>query len=81
MPGFDTYEWYGVFAPGNLPKPILTKLSRELARIIKLPEMSERLASQGALPVGNTSEEFAAFVRKEMDTWGKVAQKVGLKPD
>jgi len=81
MPGFDTYEWYGVFAPGNLPKPILAKLSTEIARIIKLPEMSERLASQGALPVGNTSEEFAAFVKREMATWGKVAQKVGLKPD
>jgi tripartite-type tricarboxylate transporter receptor subunit TctC len=81
MPGFDTYEWYGVFAPGNLPKPILAKLSTEIARIIKLPEMSERLASQGALPVGNTSDEFAAFVKREMATWGKVAQKVGLKPD
>jgi len=81
MPGFDTYEWYGVFAPGNLPQPILAKLSQEISRIIKLPEMSERLASQGALPVGNTSDEFAAFVKREMGTWGKVAQKVGLKPD
>jgi tripartite-type tricarboxylate transporter receptor subunit TctC len=81
MPGFDTYEWYGVFGPGNLPKPVLAKLSQEIARIVKLPEMSERLASQGALPIGNTSEEFAAFVKKEMATWGKVAQKVGLKPD
>src|ERR671919_671965 len=81
MPGFDTYEWYGVFGPGNMPKPVLAKLSQEIARIVKLPEMSERLASQGALPVGNTSDEFAAFVKKEMATWGKVAQKVGLKPD
>ncbi len=81
MPGFDTYEWYGVFAPGNLPKPILARLSQEISRIIKLPEMSERLASQGALPVGNSSDEFAAFVKREMATWGKVAQKVGLRPD
>jgi tripartite-type tricarboxylate transporter receptor subunit TctC len=81
MAGFDTYEWYGVFAPGNLPKPVLAKLSHEIARIIKLPEMSDRLASQGALPVGNSSDEFAAFVKREMATWGKVAQKVGLKPD
>ena len=81
MPGFDTYEWYGVFAPGNLPKPILARLSQEISRIIKLSEMSERLASQGALPVGNSSDEFAAFVKREMATWGKVAQKVGLKPD
>ena len=81
VPGFDTYEWYGVFAPGKLPKDVLAKLSREIARIIKLPDMSEKLSVQGAIPVGSTSEEFAAFVKKEMDTWGKVAQQVGLKPD
>jgi tripartite-type tricarboxylate transporter receptor subunit TctC len=79
--GFDTYEWYGVFAPGRMPKPVLAKLSGEIGRIIKLPEMSEKLAVQGAIPVGNSSEEFARFVRGEMDTWGKLAQKIGLKPD
>jgi len=81
LPGFDTYEWYGVFAPGNMPKDVLNKLSREIARIVNLPEMSEKLSVQGAIPVGNTSAEFTAFVKKEMDTWGKVAQQVGLKPD
>ena len=81
LPGFDTYEWYGVFAPGKLPKDVLAKLSQEIARIIKQPEMSEKLSAQGAIPVGSTPEEFDAFVRKEMETWGKVAQQVGLKPD
>jgi tripartite-type tricarboxylate transporter receptor subunit TctC len=81
MPGFDTYEWYGVFAPGRMPKPVLTKLSAEIARIIQLPEMSEKLAVQGAIPVGNSADEFARFVKREMDQWGKVAQKIGLKPD
>ncbi len=79
--GFDTYEWYGIFAPGKLPKDVLAKLSQEIARIIKLPDMSEKLSAQGAIPVGNTPEEFAAFVKREMETWGKVAQQVGLKPD
>ena len=81
LPGFDTFEWYGVFAPGKLPQDVLAKLSQEIARIIKLPDMSEKLSVQGAIPVGNTSAEFAAFVKREMDTWGKVAQQVGLKPD
>ena len=81
LPGFDTYEWYGVFAPGKLPKDVLAKLSQEIARIIKLPDMSEKLSVQGAIPVGNTPAEFSAFVKREMDTWGKVAQQVGLKPD
>ena len=81
LPGYDTYEWYGVFAPGKMPKDVLAKLSREIARIVKLPDVSEKLIAQGAIPVGNTPEEFAAFVKREMDTWGKVAQQVGLKPD
>ena len=81
LPGFDTYEWYGVFAPGSMPKPVLTKLSNEIARIIKLPEMSEKLAAQGAIPVGNSAEDFARFVKGEMAQWGKLAQKIGLKPD
>jgi tripartite-type tricarboxylate transporter receptor subunit TctC len=81
LPGFDTYEWYGVFAPGRMPKAVLMKLSGEIARIIQLPEMSDKLAAQGAIPVGNSAEEFARFVKSEMDQWGKVAQKIGLKPD
>jgi tripartite-type tricarboxylate transporter receptor subunit TctC len=81
LPGFDTYEWYGVFAPGRMPKDVLEKLSREIARIVNLPDMSEKLSVQGAIPVGNTPAEFSAFVKREMDTWGKVAQQVGLKPD
>jgi len=81
LSGFDTYEWYGVFAPGRMPKPVLAKLSQEIARIVQLPEMSEKLAIQGALPIGNTSDEFAAFVKKEMAQWGTLAQKIGLRPD
>ena len=81
LTGFDTYEWYGVFAPGKMPPDVLAKLSREIARIINLPDMSEKLSVQGAIPVGNTPAEFAAFVKREMNTWGKVAREVGLKPD
>jgi tripartite-type tricarboxylate transporter receptor subunit TctC len=81
LPGFDTYEWYGVFAPAGVPKDVLARLSGEIARIIKLPDMSEKLSAQGAIPVGNTPREFDAFVKREMGVWGKVAQQVGLKPD
>lgn len=81
LAGFDTYEWYGVFAPGRMPKPVLDKLSSEIGRIIQLPEMSEKLAIQGALPVGNSATDFSRFVKTEMDTWGKIAVKVGLRPD
>jgi tripartite-type tricarboxylate transporter receptor subunit TctC len=64
-----------------MPKAVLTKLSNEIARIIQLPEMREKLAVQGAIPVGNSADEFARFVKGEMNQWGKIAQKIGLKPD
>jgi tripartite-type tricarboxylate transporter receptor subunit TctC len=70
-----------VFAPANLPGDLLAKLSREIARIIKLPEMSEQLTAQGAIPVANSSDEFGAFIRQEMEVWGNLAQRVGLRPD
>ncbi len=81
VPNFDTAEWYGVFAPAHVPKPILNKLAGEIARIVKLPDVAEKLSAQGAIPVGSNAEAFARFVKAEMNLWGNVAQKLGMKPD
>jgi tripartite-type tricarboxylate transporter receptor subunit TctC len=80
-PGYDTYEWYGIFAPGRTPRAVVDKLSQEVARLLKLPDVSERIATLGAEPQGNTPAEFARFVRDEMERWGTLANKIGLKPD
>lgn len=80
FPGYDTYEWYGVFAPGKTPRDVVEKLSREIARIVKLPQVHERMSAQGADPQGNTPAEFDKFVRNEMNKWGTLAKKIGLKP-
>ncbi len=81
VPNFDTSEWYGVFAPANVPKPVLNKLAGEIARIVKMPDVAEKLSAQGAIPVGSSAEEFSRFVKAEMELWGNVARKIGLKPD
>lgn len=81
LPGYDTYEWYGIFAPARIPQPVLARLNAEINRIIKLPDVSERFLTLGAIPNGNTPEEFAAFLDAERKKWGPVAQKVELKPD
>jgi tripartite-type tricarboxylate transporter receptor subunit TctC len=78
---FDTSEWYGVFAPAGLSQPVLDKLAREIARIVKLPDVAEKLSAQGAIPVGSGADEFTRFVKAEMNLWGNVATKIGLKPD
>jgi tripartite-type tricarboxylate transporter receptor subunit TctC len=81
MTGWDTYEWYGIFGPAKMPRPIVEKLNTEINRIIKLPDVNERFLQLGAIPNGNTIEAFTAFLDRERKIWGPVAQKVGLKPN
>jgi tripartite-type tricarboxylate transporter receptor subunit TctC len=81
LPGWDTYEWYGIFGPAKIPRPVVLKLNAEINRIIKLPEVAERFLGLGAIPHGSTVEEFTAFLDGERKKWGPVAQKVGLRPN
>lgn len=72
VPGFEATAWIGLFAPAATPPAIINKLNREIARILKLPDIRERLAAQGAEPVGNTPQEFAVMIRAEIPKWKKV---------
>jgi tripartite-type tricarboxylate transporter receptor subunit TctC len=81
VPGFDTYEWYGVFAPAGIPKTVLAKLNRDIAGAVKIAEVSARMNSMGCIPTTNTPEEFSAFVKSEMEKWGGLARKVNLQPN
>ncbi len=81
LKGFETGSWFGVALPAGAPREIVTKLHAEVVRIIKLPEVTERIASEGADFVGNTPEEYTAFVKDEIATWGKVVKMSGAKVD
>jgi tripartite-type tricarboxylate transporter receptor subunit TctC len=81
LPGYDTYEWYGIFAPAKIPRPVLMKLNAEINRIIALPDMKEKMLALGTIPNGGSPEAFAAFLDVERRKWGPVAQKVGLTPN
>ncbi len=78
---YETYEWYGVFAPAKTPRETVLKLQREIATIVQTPTIAERIEAQGAEPVGNTPEQFSVFVKNEMVKWGKLAREIGLKPE
>jgi len=77
--GYEAGSWFGLLAPAGTPKDIVQKLSVETARILKLPEVNERLSALGATPVGGTPEEFAAFIRSEQAKWRKVIQQANIK--
>lgn len=78
VPGYEASSWFGLLAPAGTPKDIVQKLFTETARILKLPDVHERLSALGAAPVGGTPEEFAAFIRNEQAKWRKVIQQAGI---
>jgi len=78
-PNFISGSFYGLLAPAGTPQPMITKLHSELVKIIHSPESKARLESVGAFPVGSTAKEFAEYLRREVDTWGKVIRAHGIK--
>jgi len=81
FPGFEVVGWFGWVAPAATPIAIVDRLNREIVRILKLPDMRERLQGLGADPVGNTPQEFAAFIRSEHAKWARVIKQAGVKLD
>ena len=81
IPGFDGVAWIAFAAPAGTPKPIVDRLHAETVKILALPEIRERLVSLGTEPVGNTPEEFSAYLRSEIAKWGKVVKESGAKVD
>lgn len=74
-------QWVGVFAPARTPKDIVALLNREIAKALASADIKERFATIGFVPVGSSPEEFAALIRSDMETWGKVIRAGNLKPD
>lgn len=81
VPGFVSGSWQGVMAPAGVPKAIITKLNAEMVKIVKLPEIREKMAAQGAEPQTNTPEEFSAWFKSEIAQWGKVIAGGKIKVD
>jgi len=81
LPGYRAEAFQGMVVPAGVPQAIVTKLSAEVARIVRLPDVTERFQLDGAEPVGSTPKEFAAFLRAEMQKWSKVVKDAGIKPE
>jgi tripartite-type tricarboxylate transporter receptor subunit TctC len=81
VPGFAITQWYGMIAPAKTPPAIVTKISKEISRILHQPDVKEKLASDGADAVGNAPEAFGAHIKAEVAKYAKIVKLVGLKAE
>ncbi len=81
FPGFDTSLWFGLLAPAATPKDIIGKIHSDTVRALKLPDVQERIASQGADIVGSSPDEFAAFIAAESAKYARIIKQAGVKLD
>jgi tripartite-type tricarboxylate transporter receptor subunit TctC len=81
VPGFSVTSWFGMNAPAGTPTPIVERLNAEVAKALALPDVRERLAGFGAVPVRNSPAEFQAFIRSEIGKWAEVVKTSGAHVD
>jgi len=79
MPQVEADNWYGLVAPIATPQPILAKLHTAASEALRSPAVKDKLAAQAVIAVGNSSAEFAAYVKTEIDRWGQVINASGIK--
>lgn len=81
LKGYEVILWHGLVGPKNLPRPIVDRLNSDLNKILKTKDMQEKLAGDGVSAAGGTPEQFGTTIKRDIDTWRRVVQKAGVKPE
>ena len=81
LPGYESSAWFGLFAPGRMNPELAKRLSDAARAAIQSPEVRRRIEHEGAVPAGNSPQEFAKFVESEIVRWRTVVQYSGAKPE
>ena len=79
--GYEVVNWFGLFAPAGTPAPIVAWLNAEAVRVLAAADMKQRLAAEGAEPVGSTPAAFAAFIKDEMQRWSSAARAANIRAE
>ena len=80
VPGYEATQWFGMLAPAGTPRPIIDRLNHEMVKLLKSPEVRDRLIADGTDPAPTTPEEFGAYIKSETEKWTKVIKAAGIKP-
>jgi tripartite-type tricarboxylate transporter receptor subunit TctC len=78
LPDYKYDSWFGVMAPAGTPKPILDKISQDIALVLAMPDVKEKLNVQGSIPAPNTPEQFDAIIRSDTERYGKILRDAGV---
>jgi tripartite-type tricarboxylate transporter receptor subunit TctC len=81
LPGFEAATWYGALSPAGTPRSIIHRLNTEIGRLLQQSDTREQLATLGFDPLSSTPEEFSAYIRSELQKWGKVVRAVGASAE
>jgi len=79
LPDYEVDTWLALFAPAKTPEPIIARMQKEVARVVHLPEVKQKLLEQSADPVGSSPEELGRVVRTELKRWAEVIREAGIK--
>ena len=79
--GVEAYTWNGLMVPAGTPRDVVDRIARDASAALKQPELRDKLLGMGADPIGGTPEEFARMMKGEMDRWGPVIRRAGVKAD
>jgi tripartite-type tricarboxylate transporter receptor subunit TctC len=80
LPNYKYESWFGVLAPAGTPQPILTKVSQDIAKVLEMPDVREKLLAQGSIPAPNTPSEFDAIIKSDTERYGKILKDAGITP-
>jgi tripartite-type tricarboxylate transporter receptor subunit TctC len=78
-PGFEVESWRGTFVPAGTPRRIVARLNGEFVKVLKMPEIRERVTAAGFEPMTSTPEQLDAFSKSELAKWAKVAKAAGVR--
>ena len=81
FPGFEAGTWFGLLVPAGTPREVVGRLHADTAKAVRQPDVQKQLAGQGATTIGNTPEQFAAYIKSESAKWAKVLAASGVKAD
>lgn len=81
LPGFESGSIYGMFAPAKTPAPLVSRLNQEIVRALGKPEVKERFFNLGIETIGNTPEQFAAAIKSDLASMGKLIKDAGIRPE